>query len=195
MINDYKNICVFCASSARVDKIYFEAAYQLGKLLAENSIACVCGAGNSGLMRAVADGEIDNKGKVIGVIPKFMVDNGWCHPCLTETVITQDMHERKETMSRLADAVIAMPGGCGTLEELLEIITWKQLGLYKGTIIILNTCGYYNCLLDMLKKCVEEHFMKDSHASLWHVAATPEQAIQILAETNPQLEQKVESKY
>lgn len=195
MISDFKNICVFCASSARIDSIYYDAAYALGKLMAENGIACVCGAGNTGLMRAVADGEIEHGGSVIGVIPQFMVDNGWCHPQLTETIITQDMHERKETMSRLADAVIALPGGCGTLEELLEIITWKQLGLYHGTIVILNISGYYNHLLAMLQHCVDERFMKESHASLWHVAASAEEAIRILNNINPQNEQAVESKY
>lgn len=191
----YKHITVFCASSAMVDKTYHDAAYTLGKLLAENGITCVCGAGNCGLMRAVSDGTLDNGGKTIGVIPRFMVDNGWCHPHLTETIITEDMHERKETMSRLADAVITLPGGCGTLEELLEIITWKQLGLFHGEIIILNTNGYYNHLLSMLNHCVNEKFMKKSHSTLWHVAQTPKEAMDILNSINPQTEQIIESKY
>lgn len=193
--NRYKHITVFCASSAMVDKAYHDAAYSLGKILAENGIACVCGAGICGLMRAVSDGALDNGGKAIGVIPRFMVDNGWCHPNLTETIVTPDMHERKETMSSLADAVIALPGGCGTLEELLEIITWKQLGLYHGEILILNTNGYYNHLLSMLKHCVDEKFMKESHSALWHVAHTPEEAIDILNSIDPKTEQNIESKY
>ena len=193
--NRYKHITVFCASSAQVDKAYHDAAYLLGSLLAKQGIACVCGAGNAGLMKAVADGSLHNGGKVIGVIPEFMVDNGWCHSELTETIITPDMHERKETMSRLADAVIALPGGCGTLEELLEIITWKQLGLYKGVIIILNINGYYTHLLDMLAHCVEEKFMKESHAHLWHVADTPDEAMQLLMSIDPANENSIESKY
>lgn len=193
--NKYKNITVFCASSAMVDKTYQEAAYQLGSLFAKHEITCVCGAGNCGLMRAVSDGTLDNGGKVIGVIPRFMVDNGWCHPNLTETVITTDMHERKETMSRLADAVIALPGGCGTLEELLEIITWKQLGLFHGVILILNTNGYYNHLLDMLQHCIDEKFMKQSHSSLWHIAQTPEEAINILSTIDFNVDENIESKY
>lgn len=191
----YKNITVFCASSAMVDKAYHDAAYQLGKLLAENGITCVCGAGNAGLMRAVTDGTLHHGGKVTGVIPRFMVDNGWCHSELSETIVTEDMHERKETMSRLADAVIALPGGCGTLEELLEIITWKQLGLYKGVILILNTNGYYNHLLSMLNHCIEEKFMKESHGQLWHVVDTPENAIALLYSSDLITENKIESKY
>ena len=193
--NRYKHITVFCASSALIDKTYNDAAYQLGSLLAENDIACVCGAGNCGLMRAVADGCLDNGGKAIGVIPKFMVDNGWCHPKLSETIVTPDMHERKETMSQLADAIIALPGGCGTLEELLEIITWKQLGLYKGVILILNTNGFYNHLLAMLQHCIDEKFMKQSHSTLWHVANSPEEAMQILNSIDLNIENNIESKY
>lgn len=193
--NKYKHITVFCASSALIDKTYSDAAYLLGSLLAKNDIACVCGAGNCGLMRAVADGCLDNGGKAIGVIPKFMVDNGWCYTNLSETIVTPDMHERKETMSKLADAIIALPGGCGTLEELLEIITWKQLGLYKGVILILNTHGFYDNLLAMLKHCIDEHFMKQSHSTLWHVANTPEDAMQILNSINLDNENNIESKY
>lgn len=191
----YNNITVFGASSAQVDSAYKNAAYELGKLLAQNGITCVCGAGNCGLMQAVSDGTLEHGGNVTGVIPQFMVDNGWCHAGLTQTIITQDMHERKETMSRLADAVIALPGGCGTLEELLEIITWKQLGLYKGVILILNTNGFYNNLLAMLQHCIEENFMKTSHASLWHVASSPQKAISILDEIDSANDNEIESKY
>lgn len=191
----YNKITVFCASSALVDKAYSDAAYRLGELFAQRGITCVCGAGNCGLMRAVADGTLDHGGAVTGVIPQFMVDNGWCHTGLTETIITADMHERKETMSRLADAVIALPGGCGTLEELLEIITWKQLGLYKGVIVILNINGYYDNLIAMLCHCIEEKFMKSSHACLWHVAETPEGAMSLLETIDIDAEMSVESKY
>ena len=193
--NIYKHITVFCASSALVDEDYSQAAYHLGSLLALNHISCVCGAGNCGLMRAVADGCLHSQGRVVGVIPHFMVDNGWCHPALTETIITADMHERKETMSRLADAVVALPGGCGTLEELLEIITWKQLGLYKGAIVILNTNGFYDHLLAMLQHCISERFMKESHAHLWNVASTPDEVLSILHDLSTRHITPVESKY
>ena len=191
----YQHITVFCASSAQIDVSFNDAAYRMGALLAQDDIACVCGAGNCGLMRSVADGCLENGGRAVGVIPHFMVDNGWCHPSLSETIVTEDMHERKETMSRLADAIIALPGGCGTLEEVLEIITGKQLGLYKGVIVILNTNGFYNHLLAMLQHCIDEHFMKQSHGTLWHVANTPEEAMHILNNIDTQNETTIESKY
>ena len=175
----YNHITVFCASSARINQEYNDAAYRLGTLMAMNGIACVCGAGNCGLMRSVADGCLDNGGRAIGVIPRFMVDNGWCHPQLTETIVTEDMHQRKETMNNLADAIIALPGGCGTLEELLEIITWRQLGLYDGKIIILNINNYFDPLLAMLHKAVDDGFMKKDHKDIWAVAHTPQEAIKI----------------
>ena len=134
-------------------------------------------------MGAVTDGALDAGGEVTGVIPKFMVDNGWCYDRLEDVIITADMHQRKHMMSDMADAVIALPGGVGTLEELLETLTWRQLGLIKVPIIILNTLGYYDALLDMLRHAIDEGFMKTSHAQLWQVAATPQEAIDLLANT------------
>lgn len=194
-IQNIQQITVFCASSAMVDKIYTEAAQRLGELFAKHHITCVCGAGNCGLMGAVSDSTLNNGGKVIGVIPEFMVNNGWCHTHLTETIVTRDMHERKDTMSRLADAVIALPGGCGTLEELLEIITWKQLGLFHGAIVILNTNGYYNHLLAMLQNCIDKRFMKPSHGNLWTVTSSPDEAINHLLSLPAEAENTIESKY
>ena len=175
-----KTICVYCASSSRVDSLYFEAATRLGSLIAQKGMTLVTGGGCQGLMCAVEDGALENDGKAIGVIPRFMVDCGWQHTGLTELRITADMHERKKMMADLADAVIALPGGCGTMEELLEIITWKQLGLYTHPIIILNTAGYYDPLLKMLQNALDYHFMREIHAGLWYVAHTPEEVIEAL---------------
>lgn len=169
-------VCVYCASSQDVDFRYLDAAYRLGAALARAGATVVCGAGNQGLMRNLADGCLDNGGKAVGVIPKFMADNGWGYDALTQTVVTPDIHTRKERMAAMADAVVALPGGCGTLEELLEIITWKQLGLYKGKIVIVNTEGFFTPLLQMLQRCVDEGFMKQSYKTLWTVAETPEKA-------------------
>lgn len=188
-----KNICVYCASSKHVAKEYFDAANRFGQLLAENRLACVCGAGREGLMGAIADSILARGGNVTGVIPQFMVDNGWCHQSLTHTIVTPDIHSRKQRMAEMSDAAVALPGGCGTLEELLEIITWKQLGLYGKPIVILNTGGFYDHLLQMLSHAAEEHFMKESHLRLWNVAGTPEEAIRILM--SPEKEAPVESKY
>ncbi|MBR4829940.1 MAG: TIGR00730 family Rossman fold protein [Muribaculaceae bacterium] len=174
------NVCVFCASSANIDASYLEAARDLGALLARGGWRCVNGGGAVGLMGAVTDGALDADGEVTGVIPKFMVDNGWCYDRLEDVIITADMHQRKQMMSEMADAVIALPGGVGTFEELLETLTWRQLGLVKVPVIILNTMGYYDSLLAMLRHAINEGFMKPSHARLWQVAATPQQAIDLL---------------
>jgi uncharacterized protein (TIGR00730 family) len=179
------NVCVFCASSANIDERYLADARELGNLLAQGGWRCVNGGGAVGLMGAVTDGTLDAGGEVTGVIPKFMVDNGWCYDRLMDVVVTADMHQRKQMMSNMADAVIALPGGVGTLEELLETLTWRQLGLVKVPIIILNTLGYYDLLLAMLRHAIDEGFMKPSHGQLWQVAATPADAIALLDDNSP----------
>ena len=186
------NVCVFCASSASIDNCYLEAARELGMRLAEGGWRCVNGGGAIGLMGAVTDGTLDAGGEVTGVIPKFMVDNGWLYDRLEDVVITADMHQRKHMMSDMADAVIAMPGGVGTMEELIETLTWRQLRLVTYPVIILNTKGYYDPLLAMLDHAIGEGFMKPSHSQLWQVAATPAEAIAMLDECRPI---EFESKY
>ncbi|MEG1616086.1 MAG: TIGR00730 family Rossman fold protein [Bacteroidales bacterium] len=174
------SVCVYCASSSKINKIYFEAARELGKLLAENDIRCICGAGRKGLMASLTDGVIDNGGSVKGIIPRFMYEEGWYHPNIDDLILTDSMHERKSLMAEHSDAVIAMPGGCGTLEELLEIITWKQLGLYFNPIVILNINGYYDPLIQMFNQAIEESFMKPEQSELWMVANTPQEALELL---------------
>ena len=178
-----KSVCVYCASSSKINPRYFEAARETGRLLAQNGMRCVCGAGNQGLMGTLADSVLKNGGEVLGVIPRFMIDEGWCHKGLTETIVTADMHERKERMAQEADAVIALPGGCGTMEELFEIITWKQLGLYLNPIIILNINGFFDPLFQMLERAIEENFMRQQHGDIWKVAQTPEEAVELLYST------------
>lgn len=179
-MNQITSVCVYSASSTKIDKAYFEAAAQLGKLLADRHIRLINGAGNIGLMRCVADAVLDNGGEVRGIIPKFMVEQGWHHTGLTELVTVESMHERKKLMADMSDAVIALPGGCGTLEELLEIITWKQLGLYLNPIVILNINGFFDPLLAMLEKAIEENFMRCRHRDIWHVASTPREAVDLI---------------
>lgn len=174
------SVCVYCASSTRIDAVYTDAARRLGGLLGQQGLRVVNGAGNRGLMAAVADAALAAGGCVTGVIPRFMVQQGWHHPGLTELIEVDTMHERKRTMARLSDAVIALPGGCGTLEELLEIITWKQLGLYLNPVVVLNTRGYYDPLLQMFDRAIGEHFMGESHRQLWSVAQTPDEAVELI---------------
>lgn len=182
-MNKITSVCVYCASSTKIASAYFEAARELGTLLGQRHIRLINGAGGIGLMRATADAVLAAGGEVTGVIPHFMVEQGWQHKGLTEMIEVENMHQRKQKMADLSDAVIALPGGCGTLEELLEIITWKQLGLYLNPIIILNTNRFFDPLLEMLEKAIDENFMRRQHGDIWKVAQTPEEAVQLLYET------------
>lgn len=178
------NITVYAASSGQVPDKYIDMARQLGTVMAQAGHTLINGAGRTGLMGATADAVLSAGGKTIGVIPQFMIDQGWQHPGMAQLVVTKDMHERKEIMAERSDACIALPGGVGTLEELLEVITWKQLGIYLKPIVILNVDGYYDTLLAQLEKAVDEHFMRGEHRRIWQIAATAEEAVR-LAETTP----------
>ena len=182
-MNQINSVCVYSASSTKIDSVYFQAAEELGRLLAEHHIRLINGAGSIGLMCSVADAVLKNGGEVTGVIPHFMVEQNWHHTGLTELIEVESMHERKQKMANLSDGIIALPGGCGTLEELLEIITWKQLGLYLNPIIILNVNGFFDPLLEMLEKAIEENFMRQQHGDIWKVTRTPEEAVELLYET------------
>lgn len=179
-MNDIQSVCTYCASSTKIAPCYFQAAEELGRLLAQEKIQIINGAGNIGLMAAISDAALQAGGKVTGVIPHFMIEQGWNHTGLTQTIAVENMHERKQTMADLSDAVIALPGGCGTLEELLEIITWEQLGLYLNPIVILNTNHFFDPLLNMLDKAIAENFMRNQHGKIWLVADEPAEAIQLI---------------
>lgn len=183
MMNKINSVCVYSASSTKIDPVYFDAARQLGALLAQKHIRLINGAGNMGLMSAVSDAVLQAGGEVTGVIPHFMVEQNWHHTGLTELVEVESMHQRKKTMAELSDAVITLPGGCGTLEELLEIITWKQLGLYLNPIVILNIKGYFDPLLQMMDRAMEENFMRRQHGDIWKVAQTPQEAVELIHTT------------
>jgi len=182
-MNNITSVCVYSASSTKIDQTYFNAATELGQLLAKKEIRLINGAGSIGLMRAVADASLQAGGKVTGVIPRFMVEQNWHHKGLTKLVEVDSMHERKQLMADLSDGIIALPGGCGTLEELLEIITWKQLGLYFNPIVILNVNNFFDPLLAQLNEAVEQNFMRPQHAAIWNVAQTPEEAVDLLFST------------
>ena len=182
-MNQIKNVCVYSASSTKIAPTYFAAAEELGRLLASRGINLINGAGSIGLMGATSNAVLAAGGIVTGVIPQFMVEQNWHHKGLTKLVKTETMHERKQLMAEMSDGVIALPGGCGTLEELLEIITWKQLGLYLKPIVILNINGYFNPLLEMLQNAIEENFMRIEHQAIWKVATTPQEAVEQLYTT------------
>ncbi|MCL2650811.1 MAG: TIGR00730 family Rossman fold protein [Candidatus Azobacteroides sp.] len=175
-----KTITIYGASSSQIDGQYIKMANELGKLLALNGIDCITGGGREGMMGAVAKGALEAGGQVTGIIPQFMVDEGWSNNALSETIITKSMHERKQLMAQKSDACIALPGGIGTMEELMEIITWRQLSLYEKPVIILNINGYYDPLLLMLEKAVAEKFMHPKSQEIWKVAHSPEEVLTII---------------
>src|SRR5450759_604482 len=173
-------ICVFASSSSRIDNKYAIAASNLGLLLAKANMGVVYGGGGIGLMGKLADAVLENGGRITGVIPSFMKDEGWDHSEVKEMILTADMGERKKKMFAMADAIIALPGGVGTLEELTEAITLKQLGLFRGPIIILNTLNFYKSLIDFLEHMVSGNFLRYEHKGIWEIADTPEDAITLL---------------
>lgn len=173
------HVTVYGASSANIDGRFIEDARRVGSLLAARGVTVVNGGGRTGLMGATIEGAREQGGQAIGVLPQFMLDRQWQHPDLTAVIAEPDMHARKSRMAALSGAVIALPGGVGTLEELLEIITWRKLDLYEGNVVILNTMGYYDPLVEMLHRTVDLHFMKQSHVALWSVASTPDEAVDL----------------
>ena len=175
-------VCIFCASSPKIDKEYFQAAYKLGKILAANGTEINYGGGVVGLMGKLADAVMENGGKITGIIPVFMNEMQWAHRNITNLVVVKDMHERKKMMIRDTDAVIALPGGIGTLEELAEVITLKQLGQYIMPIILLNINGFYNDFILLLNRMTDEKFMHPIHQNIWQIVETPEEVIPAIME-------------
>ena len=172
-----KRICVYCASSSKINPAYFEEAKNLGEIFAKNNVELVYGGGSVGLMGRLADSVMEAGGKVVGVIPRFMCEVEWQHNEISELIITETMHERKEKMAEMADAVVALPGGCGTIEELMEVITWKQLGIFNKPIVILNINDYYSHLISQLEQAVDERFMIEKHKEIWCVVTKAEDVL------------------
>lgn len=180
-----QSVTVYCGSSAGSNPRFAEQARDVGRLLAGAGVEVITGAGATGMMRAVADGALSAGGDVHGIIPRFMVDNGWQYDALTRITVTDSMHARKELMARLSVGVIALPGGVGTWEEFMEIVTWKQLGLFGGNVVLLNPDGYYDPFVTMFARGIEAGFLKADHAKLFDVATTPEEAVSMALTTTP----------
>lgn len=162
-------ICVYCSSSSKIEKKYFDSTKELAKELIKENVEVVYGGGGGGLMGHLADVIIDNGGKITGISPKFMQDIEWTHKRLEKLELVDTMHERKSKFLENIDAVIALPGGCGTLDELIEAITLKRLGLFLKPIVIINSQGFYNPLIEMLERCVDQNFMDKRHLKMWNV--------------------------
>ena len=178
-----KKLAVYCASSTQIEECYFRDARLIGQLMAEQGVTLINGAGNMGLMAESADGCLEKGGKAIGIIPSFMIKEGWCHEGMSEIIETTDMHTRQAKMAELSDGGIFLPGGCGTFAELMELITWKQLGIYLKPIVLLNTNGYFDALLNTLHQAITQNFMRPVHADIWRVAPNPEEALKMALET------------
>ncbi|MEM6317948.1 MAG: TIGR00730 family Rossman fold protein [Bacteroidota bacterium] len=173
-----QSIAVFCGSSPGLNSIYTEATRQLGEVMGEQGITLVYGAGNVGLMGVVADAVLSKNGKVVGTIPQFLVDKEVAHYGISELIITETMHERKQKMVDVSEGVIVLPGGIGTLDEFFEMFTWQQLGLHNQPIGILNVNGFYDHLIAHIRHMVQEGFLKDFHGQRMLIDENPTALIQ-----------------
>ena len=187
-----QNICVFCSSSDKVDGLYFQSAVELGKRIGREGDHLVYGGTTVGLMGTVARAAAQNGSRIIGIIPRRIHEAGIGWPEAEEYIITEEMRERKTLLSEKADAFIALPGGFGTMEEILEVMTAKQLGYHKKAIIFLNTNGFYMPLLHHFENVYEQHFAKESYRSLYFVAQDTEE---VYAYFNNYKAMKSESKW
>jgi uncharacterized protein (TIGR00730 family) len=159
-------VCVFCGSSFGDKPIYRKTAERMGRTLAERGLTLVYGGGNVGLMGVMADAALEAGGRVVGVIPRALVDWEVAHDGLTELVVVPSMHERKARMAEASDAFIALPGGYGTFEEFCEVLTWSQLGLHRKPCGVLNVDGYYDPLLALFARAVQDRFLGEDHRDL-----------------------------
>jgi len=180
-----KHICIFCSSSDKIDKNYFDAAEKLATELARKGHTIVCGGGAHGLMGTIINATAKNGGYVVGVIPEFMRTVEWDSKQLNQLIVVEDMRQRKKQMIENADAVVALAGGCGTLEELMEVITLKRLGQFTKPIIILNTNGFYNHLEQFLLKMIDENFMNKESIDIWKFVDYPEQILDAINNASP----------
>ena len=179
-----KTICVFCASSSKVDNIYMDAATSLADVCIDQSLHVLYGGGGVGLMGALSTRILERKGRITGIIPAFMMDMKWGYDLLEDMVVVEDMRERKRRMIENSDAVVALPGGVGTLEELLEVITLKQLGQFTKPIVIINVNGFYNPLLLMFEAMITQRFMREDHRNIWQVINSADKLMQAIASSS-----------
>lgn len=170
----FKTICVFCGSADGLEQSYYNAAFEMGKTLAERGITLVFGAGRTGMMGALAEGVLSKKGQIIGVVPLGLESPQLVYTTgLTRIEVVENIQIRKARMNELADAFIALPGGFGTMDELFEVLTWSQIGLHKKPAAFLNTNGYYDNLLDWIDRAYADHYIYEEHLALYVVDQKP----------------------
>jgi uncharacterized protein (TIGR00730 family) len=184
-----KNICVFCASSSQISEDYLKDAADLGKIFAKNKITVTYGGGSVGAMGAIADSVLESKGTIIGVIPRFMLELEWGNNNVTELIVVESMADRKKMMLKDVDAVVVLPGGTGTLEELAETMSLKKLGLFVKPIILLNTNNFFDPLLSFFDQMIKANFLHAEHRNIFSVALKPEDVIEKI-KNSPKWDQK-----
>lgn len=176
-----RSVCVFCGSAPGARPSYSQAAEELGRALAERSITLVYGGGRLGLMGIVADAALKAGGRVIGVIPRMLIERELAHPGLTRQHVVTTMHERKTLMAEMSDGFVGLPGGMGTFDELVEIVTWAQLGLHAKPVILANIANYFGAMYGMLDYAVQEGFVTAESRARWRNADSVTRVMQILA--------------
>ena len=187
-----RNVLVFCASSGSCDPRFHAAATSLGSTIARNGDTVVYGGGAVGSMGALANAALQENGRVIGIIPRFMRELEWSHTDITELRLVEDMQQRKREMLACADAIVTLPGGSGTFEELFEAITSKRLGLFPKPIVIVNQDGYYDPLFQLLESSVGERFMNEAHLEMWQAVETIDEVLPAIASATHWPEDAVE---
>ena len=176
----FSKVCVYCASSNQCDKVYRDAAFQVGRLLAQNNISIVYGGSSTGSMGALADGAIKHGGRITGILPEFLNTIERAHTGLDDLIVVNDLHERKRMMIEGVDGVVSLPGGIGTLEELLEAMTWKRLGLHPLPIVLVNTNNYFEPLIQLIDKAISERFLNQDQRNIFDTVKYPEELISAL---------------
>jgi uncharacterized protein (TIGR00730 family) len=172
-----KSVCIYCASSSHIHQDYFSAAEKLAEILVQNNIEVIFGGGAVGLMGQIADTVLKHNGKITGIMPNFMKQVELEHKGVQSYLFVPGMHARKKKFLELSEALITLPGGCGTFEELMEAITLKRLGIIDKPIIIVNVNNYYNPLIEMLERSISEGFLMDEHRQMWTVVSRPEEVL------------------
>jgi uncharacterized protein (TIGR00730 family) len=178
-----RTVTIFCASSRKSSVKYFKDTYELADILLDNGIHVIYGGGAIGLMGCLANRYIEREGHIRGIIPDFMAKLEWAHPYVHDMVIVRDMHERKKQLIENTDAVIALPGGTGTLEELIEVLSLKRLGKFLKPVILLNTDGFYDRLIGFFETMVKENFLRHEHLDAYRVIYHPSELLQAIKDS------------
>lgn len=189
-----KSLCVYCGSSDRGSPTHHDAALRLGGIMAKAGVRLVYGGGRIGMMGRIADAVMERGGEVIGIIPQFLEQVEVGHSGVTQLIVTDNMHDRKQKMAEMSDAFLIMPGGLGTLEETFEILTWKQLGLHQKPIIIADIDGYWHHLTELIDHMIAESYAKEENRALFQVIDSIDELLPALS-AMPAFDSNVEAKW